>query len=69
MVVIDGGNGRGREVDVTELSVSLLQILQALAEGGEVEPLAVFHGELRAQGFYVQVGNLAVLEGDGAEGR
>ena len=58
--------GDGAEVDVAELAVGLLQVLQALADEGGVEPVAVLDGEGGAQGSGVGDG-LVAGESDGAE--
>ena len=46
---VDAGSGDADEVDVAELTVGFLQVLQAFAEDGGVEPIAVLDGELAAQ--------------------
>src|ERR1019366_2234185 len=49
-----------------QLAVSLLEVVQALADHGGVEPVTVSHGKGGAQRLYVADG-LVAAEGDGAQ--
>ena len=63
-VVSDLGNGA--EIDVAQDPISLLQVVQALADLGCAEPFAVFDGEGGAQGLRV-VDLLVARERNGAQ--
>src|SRR6185437_6397941 len=66
LVFINLGIGNGGEIDVAKLSISLAQIIQALAHVVGVKDIAIFHGEQAAQRGRIPY-RFVVLKGDGAE--
>jgi hypothetical protein len=66
MIFIKPWDRGGHHVDVTTFAIGLAKVLNALAEHPRIEPVAILHGKLGAQSFYVLVGFVAA-KGDAAQ--